>query len=119
GVAFKLERDRARCSYTDLGAIREEEEQEKPERGADSRAATTAREEQDIERARHVLRSHPGIAGLEAWVLEMRINKTRARDAGRRLMTMGEVEERRERGRPRLFWKDPAASTALTNGAGM
>lgn len=115
--AFLLRRNPWRCTYEDGGRVEDEDEDARQGSGA---APADAQIERDMERARHVLRSHPGIAGIDAWVDEMGINKSRARAACRRLITRGEVEDRRERGRPRFFWRpppsEPSAPTAEHDG---
>lgn len=59
--------------------------------------------EKDMEAARAVLREYPGLRGIAAWTAEMGGSRKRARDACQRLLTIGEVEDRPERGRPRLY----------------
>ncbi|WP_438014901.1 DnaB-like helicase C-terminal domain-containing protein [Sorangium sp. So ce315] len=107
--AFLLRRNPRRCTYEDGGRVEDEDEGDSGARQGSGDGPNDPQIERDMERARHVLRSHPGIAGIDAWVDEIGINKSRARAACRRLMTRGEVEDRRERGRPRFYWRSPAS----------
>jgi KaiC/GvpD/RAD55 family RecA-like ATPase len=98
-VAFALERDLDRCTFTDRGRV--EGEDGAPEELQRPKAAAKALDERLVEKARLELAKRPqGIAGgLDGWASLLGAKLVRARLACQHLLATGEAESLNDAGR--------------------
>lgn len=120
---FTLRRDATRCTYTEVPDDETGGAQPTAEDAGASPAKPSGglsfRDAKDVDTARYALRKRPEGIKREDLVDDMKMNKSRARDAIRRLERLKEISEIKDGRKLLLVWRDPstlapAATVAAT-----